>query len=150
MRSQKAAAPPTLSAVSRGAVVLLVLAWLLGVTLALQHRLGHAAEVAGHGPLKHGPLNHGQVRHGEAGHGHAVLARGERGNGEPHLVGGLHDDDDGTCRLVDQAGLGEALPSAPALLAALTTARPPAPPRPASWPAAAPWRPYEARAPPRG
>jgi hypothetical protein len=145
MRSQKASAPPTLSAASRGAVVLLVLAWLLGLTLALQHRMGHAAEVADHGPVQHG-----QAGPGHAGHDHAGREGAGLGNEEPHLVGGLHDDDDGTCHLVDQAGLGEALPSAPALLAALTTARQPAPPRPASWPEAAPWRPYEARAPPRG
>jgi hypothetical protein len=66
-----------------------------------------------------------------------------------HAVGGEHDEGSAQCRLIDQAGLAEAVLSAGA----------PTPVPPGRWEAlpaaatltwgAAPWRPYEARAPPR-
>lgn len=118
MRSQEEPLFPRLRRHAAG-WVLLVLLWGLGQALALGHRPG--VDDTGH-------------------HGHHEHAA--------HAVGGDHEEGDAQCRLIDQAGLAEALPSAGA----------PAPVLPGRWqpaPAvvpvalgAAPWRPYEARAPP--
>lgn len=118
MRSQEEPVFPRLRRRAAG-WVLLVLLWGLGQALALGHRVG--AEGVGH----------------DDHHEHPV-----------HAVGGEHDDGDAQCRLIDQAGLAEALPAAGT----------PTPVLPGRWLAlaavapaalgAAPWRPYEARAPP--
>lgn len=93
----------------------LLLGWLLGLALALDHR----------------------VAHGGVGHAH-----------EPHLVGGHHDEGDLQCQLVDQAGLGDTLPTlrltlAGPLKAGLAVVVPVA-----AAPQVLPALPYEARAPP--
>ncbi len=125
MRSQEERLFPRLRRHAAG-WVLLVLLWGLGQALALGHRVG--AE---------GPGHHQHHEHHDH-HGHHA-----------HAVGGEHEEGDAQCRLIDQAGLAEALPTTGA----------PAPVLPGRWRAlpakapvalgAAPWRPYEARAPPR-
>jgi hypothetical protein len=120
MHSQQAPLPlirAARPAARRLGVALLLLGWLLGVALALEHRVAHGSGAA---------------------------------HGEPHALGGSHQDDEPVCRLADHAGLGDTLPSlpwapaAPALAAAEQAAAPTCPD-----PSAA-WRCYEARAPPRG
>lgn len=117
MRSQEALSCPRRAPRRRVLLALLMLGWLIGLALALQHRIGHAG---GHGAE------------------------------ETHALGGEHHDGDGTCVLADQAGLGEALPNAAAVLPASAIAAAPALRPPTPRPVAAPWRPYEARAPPPG
>lgn len=65
-----------------------------------------------------------------------------------HAIGGEHDEGGAQCRLIDQAGLAEALPSAVVhapVLPGRWRARPVLAPMA---PGAAPWPAYEARAPP--
>lgn len=122
MRSQEESLFPRLRRHAAG-WVLLGLLWGLGQALALGHRVG--AEGLGH---------HEHHEH----HDHHA-----------HAVGGELDEGDAQCRLINQAGLAEAVLSAGA----------PTPVPPGRWEAlpaaatltwgAAPWRPYEARAPPR-
>jgi|JI8StandDraft_2_1071088.scaffolds.fasta_scaffold103533_2 hypothetical protein len=101
--------------VRRLGLAALLLGWLLGLALALEHRFAHDG----------------------LGHGH-----------EPHLVGGHHPEGDAQCQLVDQAGVGDTLPSVGVAVAVAPKAGLAVDAAVAAAPWPLPACAYEARAPP--
>ncbi len=137
----------------RAWLLLWVAAWALAQALALGHRLGHAPHAGGlpaWGLAAPGSADHGHD-HGH-GHSHGQADTAHEGPGAWALVaalaGGEHDNGEPQCRIVDQLGLGEALPHAALPTACVPTGAPS--PAAAGLPVcrAVGHQPYDARAPP--